>query len=68
MLILWRMVGEQLRVGDEIKLTITDADKQNAEIAIVSPKSIAVDREEIYLKKQDKAQSNNKQHHGVSDD
>ena len=61
------MVGEQLRVGDDIKLTITDANKQNAEIAIVAPKSIAVDREEIYLKKQDKAQSSDQQHHGVSD-
>lgn len=52
MLILTRRAGERLRIGDDVIVTILEIRGTQARIGIEAPKSVAVDREEIYLRKQ----------------
>ncbi|MGL1933906.1 MAG: carbon storage regulator CsrA [Fibrobacterales bacterium] len=48
MLVLTRKVGDSIRIGDDIKLTIVDVDGNNIKVGIDAPRSIAVHREEVY--------------------
>jgi len=50
MLILTRRIGETIRVGDEVSLTVLDAKGGSTKIGITAPKEVAVHREEIYEK------------------
>lgn len=53
MLILTRHVGETLIIGHErIKFTVLGIKQNQVKIGITAPKSVPVDREEIFLKKQ----------------
>lgn len=50
-LILTRRIGEALIIDDNIKLTIMGIKGNQVRIGIDAPKNIAVDREEIHLRK-----------------
>ena len=53
MLILTRRVGETLRLGDEIKVTVLGVNGKQVRIGIEAPREVAVHREEIYNKIQE---------------
>jgi carbon storage regulator len=50
MLILNRRVGETLRIGEEIAVTVLGIQGHQIRIGIQAPKSVPVYREEIYLR------------------
>jgi carbon storage regulator len=51
MLILTRRLGEKIRIGDDIVITITAVHGNQVRIGIKAPDDIEVLREELYLKK-----------------
>lgn len=48
MLILTRKLGESIRIGDEIKITISDVKGKQIRLGIEAPEGVSVHREEIY--------------------
>ena len=48
MLILTRRIGENLMIGDDVKILILSQKGNQIRIGIEAPKEIAVHREEIY--------------------
>ena len=65
MLILTRRVGESLRIGDEVSVTVLGIKGYQVRIGVNAPKSVSVHREEVYdrindesSKKSDKAEEN----------
>ena len=48
MLVLTRKVGDCLRIGDDIKITIEKVDGNNVKIGIDAPRNVTVHREEVY--------------------
>ena len=48
MLILTRRVGETIRIGDDIRLTVIDCTAIQVRVGIKAPSHIAVHREEVY--------------------
>lgn len=48
MLILTRITGEQLRIGEDIFLKILGVRGQNVSIGITAPENIQIFREEVY--------------------
>jgi carbon storage regulator len=48
MLILTRRVGETLRIGDDVSLTVLAIHGNQVRIGINAPKTVPVHREEIY--------------------
>ncbi len=61
MLILTRRIGEVLRVGDEVSITVLGIKGNQVRIGIDAPKDVAVHREEIYqrIKSETQPQSGN---------
>jgi carbon storage regulator len=59
MLVLTRKLGESIRIGDTIIVKIVDLDGRHVKLGIEAPKSIAVNREEIYerIQRENKAAS-----------
>ena len=53
MLILTRRVGETLKVGDDVSVTVLGVRGSQIRIGITAPRGIDVYREEIYDKKRD---------------
>jgi carbon storage regulator len=47
-LVLSRRVGETLRIGDDIEITVVGVQGSQVRIAIAAPREVAVPREEIY--------------------
>jgi carbon storage regulator len=56
MLVLTRKLGESIRIGDSIVVKIVELDGRHVKLGIEAPKTIAVNREEIY----ERIQSENK--------
>ena len=48
MLILTRRIGETLRIGDDILVTILEQKGNQIRIGVQAPKEITVHREEVY--------------------
>jgi carbon storage regulator len=48
MLVLTRKLGESIRIGDNIIVKVVDLDSRHVKLGIDAPKSISVNREEIY--------------------
>ena len=53
MLILTRKVGENITIGDEIKIQVLEIKGKQVRIGIQAPKQFSIHREEIYQKIQD---------------
>jgi carbon storage regulator len=47
-LILTRRVGESLRIGDEVTVTVLGIKGNQVRVGIAAPKSVAVHREEVF--------------------
>jgi carbon storage regulator len=52
-LILTRKIGEKLMIGDDVTLTVLGISGNQVRVGVDAPKSVAVDREEIWLRKQE---------------
>jgi len=63
MLALTRRIGEKILIGDEIVITVTAASSRSSQvkIGIDAPRVVAVHREEIYQKIQEKKANQNNQ-------
>ena len=48
MLVLARRVGENIRIGDDIVVTILELGRDQVRIGIQAPRSVTVHREEVY--------------------
>ncbi len=59
MLILTRRVGESLKVGDDITITVLGVKGNQVRIGVSAPRDVAVHREEIYnrIQEDDKPES-----------
>ena len=62
MLILTRKLGENIRIGDKIKITVLEIKGGQVKLGIDAPPHVAVHREEIY----DRIQEENRRATGVS--
>ncbi len=56
MLILTRRVGETLRIGDDVKITVCGLNFNSTRFGIEAPDDIAVHREEVYQRLQQQRQ------------
>ncbi len=59
MLLLQRKVGESIYIGDDIKITVLDANHRQVRLGIQAPRDVAVHREEIYERIQREQASGN---------
>jgi len=57
MLILTRRIGEALKVGDDVSVTVLGIKGSQVRLGINAPKNVSVHREEVY----DKINNNTKQ-------
>ena len=48
MLILTRRIGESLKIGEEVTITVLGVKGNQVRVGIAAPKSVAVHREEIF--------------------
>jgi carbon storage regulator len=48
MLVLTRKLGESIRIGDDIIVKVVDLDSRHVKLGIEAPKSVSVNRQEIY--------------------
>lgn len=56
MLILTRRIGETLKIGDDVDVTILGVKGNQVRVGVNAPNKVAVHREEIYLRiQQEKA-------------
>lgn len=53
MLVLTRRVGEVIRIGDDVSISILDVSRGQVRVAIDAPREIPVHREEVYQLVQD---------------
>lgn len=49
MLVISRKVGESVLIGDNVEITIVQADNGNVRIAIKAPREIVILRKELYV-------------------
>ncbi len=69
MLILTRKIGESIRIGDNVVVKVVSLDNRHVKIGIEAPRSVSVNREEIYQKIQseNKEAASVKQTEGIGD-
>ncbi len=58
MLILTRRIGEVIKIGDDISITILEVQGSQVRLGILAPREIAVHREEIYQRIQSNKDDN----------
>ena len=58
MLVLSRKVGESIRIGHQITITVLNCRNNDIRIGITAPSDIPVNREEVYLRNQRSKASN----------
>jgi carbon storage regulator len=51
MLVLTRRIGEEIVIGDDIRVKITDIIDNTVRIGVTAPQSVRVDRQEIHLRR-----------------
>lgn len=51
MLILTRRVGEMIKIGSDIEVTVLSVNGHQVRIGVNAPKDVIVDREEIAIKR-----------------
>lgn len=51
MLVLGRKIGQKILIGDDITVTVVNADGGSASIGIDAPRDVPVDREEVRERK-----------------
>lgn len=61
MLLLTRKLGENIRIGDDVKITIVEVKGNHVKLGIDAPPSIKVHREEIY----ERIQEENRRAQGI---
>lgn len=61
MLVLTRRTGETIRIGDTVAVTLLEVKGNQARIGIEAPREIVVDREEVYLRKQQESAARKQQ-------
>ena len=52
MLLLSRKLGEKIMIGDNIEIVINEIKGKQVVVGVSAPRSVAVDREEIHIRKQ----------------
>jgi carbon storage regulator len=62
MLVLTRKLGESIRIGDNIIVKVVDLDSRHVKLGIDAPRTVSVNREEIYerIQNENKAASASK--------
>jgi len=58
MLILTRRIGETLKIGEDIQVTVLGVKGNQVRVGIAAPKSVPVHRQEVYDRAQQAAESN----------
>jgi len=61
MLLLTRKLGENIRIGDDVKITIVEVKGNHVKLGIDAPPSVKVHREEVY----ERIQEENRRAQGV---
>lgn len=61
MLLLTRKLGENIRIGDDVKITIVEVKGNHVKLGIDAPPSVKVHREEIYERIQQERQKAERQ-------
>jgi len=61
MLLLTRKLGENIRIGDDVKITIVEVKGNHVKLGIDAPASVKVHREEIYERIQQENRRNQAQ-------
>jgi len=64
MLILTRKLGENIRIGDDVRIIVLDIKGGQVKLGIDAPPNVSVHREEIYVKIRDE----NRRASGISGD
>ena len=52
MLVLSRRVGETIRIGDDIEVTVVGVQRDTVRLSIKAPREVRVHRQEVYLQVQ----------------
>ena len=53
MLVLTRKVGEEIIIGDDIRIMVVAVEGEKVRIGVSAPKEVVVDRQEIHEKRKD---------------
>ena len=67
MLILTRRVGETLKIGDNVSVTVLGVKGNQVRIGVDAPKDVAVHREEIYDRLQNEGDDEDESKIGTED-
>ncbi len=62
MLVLTRKLGENIRIGDSVKITVLEVRSGQVKLGIEAPPEIKVHREEIYVRIQEEARRAQRPH------
>ena len=61
MLILTRTIGQSLMIGDDVTVTVLGIKGNQVRVGFTAPRSVCVDREEVYERKKMDARGSRKQ-------
>ena len=67
MLILTRRVGESLRIGDDVSVTVLGIKGSQVRLGVNAPKSVSVHREEVYDRINDENSKNSDENKKTSE-